>query len=755
MMRKLRDENSPSIPAPLPPERKSAPEENEMGFDPRWLIDAFSRHYGIGFLIFISVFSLGIAVSFLEKPKYSSQVKIKIEEKRQVFNEEEFMNFDNVTFEFYRTQIQMVKSRQLIRQVIQDIGIELENDLSSTESRFPFSKAQPSLASRDANRDATETAIFSKSGMPLSTLIDNYIKRLTVTPDAQSPQIIFLSFVAKNPELAAKTINMHGQKYIELSRNANSNFTDKYISGLEKQLESLNTEIKENENKILEFKKEKGFFQLQGVSSYDPVQDIDDRLSRIRSQLAQASEELKKSETTYKSLFRDEKVGNFLYINQEILTSPALLTLQEQQTKLRQEWMEVKGKYLENHPRYQKVKNQLNEADLLIQEEKYNLMERAKNDYEKVKTRHDTLLNDEQNLIREKYQRDAEWSILQDLNRNKEQLIEKKTSVVKDHQNAKGSLETQRKTDNRTFEVVDPGEIPLNPSNIHRLRSLILSFIAALFAMFTAIVLIEFSDHTIRSVEQLEQITGISVMGSIPSFLPGDCQNVPGRVNFLKSSAATEAFIALRTRLLFSDMISGIQTLSVTSALPEEGKSILIVNLASSLAIMGKRTIIVDCDLRKPKLHTFFGEYYKPGICDIISKSEIVDDVLIETDIPNLYFIPAGELTDAPSELLTAMAFREILEQLKREFHYIFIDSPPVLFSSDASIIALHIDGTLLVVRHGKAEEEDVVQAIENITQVGGHISALVLNGIPQRERKNYAPYGNTVFEKKTGQAVS
>ncbi|MBI1387552.1 MAG: polysaccharide biosynthesis tyrosine autokinase [bacterium] len=730
--------------APQPPSRPfeaEGAEDSDFVFDLEWFQETFYRHWRKGMAIFVCVMILGFGAFLMEPPQYNAQVKLKIEEKRQVFNFEEFLNFEKVTPDFYSTQTRLIQSRNLIRQVIDDLGLARVPELADPSS-IPFAYLFTSNEESGFPAAATAAAPLATNSVMTSKLIDRYQERLTVTPDRQTQQIVYLNYTSSSPELAARVANRHAQAYIEFSQKNNQIFTDDYIEGLDRQLQDLDQQIRTLDEKILDFKKEHGFFQLQGVSSYDPIQDIDDRLSRIREQLSEAGNQLTIARAAFDAMFLPGESGNYAAVNEDALTSLALTSLRERRTQTLQEWAEVKERYLERHPRYVQLQNEIQVIEQAIDDEVFSLVEQRRMDLEKAQTRHDDLQKQEQDLIQEKYKRDAQWSELQDLMRTRDQWIEQKTSVVSDLQKARGSLETQKETPNRIFQIVDPAEVPFRAVNRSWIRMILLTLVAAFGGALAGVLLIEFQDRTIRTPQQIEHATGISVLGSIPRFQPNDASVMDGRIDPESLSPAAEAFIALRTRFLFSDMIRRARSILITSAAPGEGKSTVSVNLASCVALLGKRVALVDCDLRKPSLLRFFGEHDAPGLTDVINGAETLEQVLFEADIPGLFLLPAGRSNALPSDILTSAAFAELIERLKEDFDYVFADSAPVLATPDPAILSAQFESTLLVVRSGKIVRDDLLTAIDHIQRSGGSIFASVLNGVPPTERRAYARYG-------------
>lgn len=215
-------------------------------------------------------------------------------------------------------------------------------------------------------------------------------------------------------------------------------------------------------------------------------------------------------------------------------------------------------------------------------------------------------------------------------------------------------------------------------------------------------------------------------------------------------SAAAEAYRLLRTNVQFGDVAQPLRSLVVTSARPDEGKSSVIANLAVVFAQMDQRVILVDADLRRPTLHQFFGVPNEGGLSSYILKAGGFRDnltpngngksgysgsnlPLIQTNVPNLRLMTAGQPPSNPAEILGSATMRELIEGLKQESDIVLFDVPPVLSVTDASILAPRVDGVILVFRAGRTKRDDSQQAKAQLQKVHAHILGAVLSDVKVR----------------------
>jgi len=244
-------------------------------------------------------------------------------------------------------------------------------------------------------------------------------------------------------------------------------------------------------------------------------------------------------------------------------------------------------------------------------------------------------------------------------------------------------------------------------------------------------------DNTVKSEEILKEVAGTSVVGYIPyeKMLQGD-----HAISFdTDSSPAAEAFRKLRTNLQFLDVDNPPKMIVVTSPSPSEGKTTTSINAALALAEAGYNVVLVDGDLRRPRLAKYLDVVGSVGFSTALSGAAPVNDVLQQTKYPRLTILAAGAIPPNPSELLSSMSAKRILSELRSQFDYVLIDSAPLLAVTDGAILAAEADGALIAVRAGKTKREQLSHAIGMLNDVGTNILGAVLTMVPIRGSGAYS----------------
>ena len=204
-----------------------------------------------------------------------------------------------------------------------------------------------------------------------------------------------------------------------------------------------------------------------------------------------------------------------------------------------------------------------------------------------------------------------------------------------------------------------------------------------------------------------------------------------------KKSPISEAYRAIRTNLQFACTGKLIKMISFTSATPSEGKSTTVSNLAVVMAQIGKRILLIDCDMRKPVQHKLFGLSNR-GLSNCIATGISLDDVIQKNVIDNLDILPSGPVPPNPSEILCSDKMGEILKTVAAEYDYILLDTPPVLLVTDTVVIAAKVDGVVVLISSGEVSVDDARSAKTRLIQGGANILGVILNKVPIRHRYGY-----------------
>ena len=257
--------------------------------------------------------------------------------------------------------------------------------------------------------------------------------------------------------------------------------------------------------------------------------------------------------------------------------------------------------------------------------------------------------------------------------------------------------------------------------------------------------LLEMADKRFRSPEEITERLGVPVIGHIPYFKPdkGDTASaIDGSlcVYHRPKSNLAEAYRGIRTALYFSTRGEGHKVIQVSSPNPGDGKSTMAANLAVAIAQSGKRTMIVESDFRRPRVHKLFGLERDIGVTSVIAGEAELSDAIQETGIENLYSLSCGPKPSNPSELLSSPRYGELIDLLREKFDYVIIDTPPLMAVTDPAVVATRVDGILLTIRISKRSQQDCVRSAELLASLGANQLGVIVNGVDARDK--YGGYG-------------
>jgi len=285
-----------------------------------------------------------------------------------------------------------------------------------------------------------------------------------------------------------------------------------------------------------------------------------------------------------------------------------------------------------------------------------------------------------------------------------------------------------------TVIVVEPAALPKEPVSPRTLLNTALAGTVGAMLAVGVVFLIEYLDDTIKTPDDAQRELALPTLGTIPRI---------ARVKSLRDSLVTfkhprspvsEAYRVLRTNVQFSTVGNPASALLVTSAAPLEGKSTTAANLGVVMAQAGKKVVLVDCDLRRPALHGMFDLRRAAGLTDLLVDEGLhLEEVLLQTSVDGLRLLPSGTLPPNPAELLGSEGMKRLLARLEEEADVVILDTPPALAVADASILASHSPGVLLVVGAGKTRSEACRQGKEALAKAGGRLLGVVLNKVVPR----------------------
>ena len=544
---------------------------------------------------------------------------------------------------------------------------------------------------------------------------------LSATP-REDTQLVEIRVEHTSPRAAAVLANLTAQVYYETNldfrRNA-ARDTQKWIKGQEGQYEA---QLNEATAELLAFNEEHALVDIQGS-----LDETSARLLALQSALADANTRrvmMGGSLSEHDRLLSQGRTDVLAGMFDDV----ALRAISQKYAELQAEAAEVRGRYGDKHPEVRQATANLEEIKQLLGVEVLRLIKAERTDYQALR-RQEQRLTDEV----------AEVKLLllerQKLVKQYERLARAEDdarSLVTSLETRGAEVDLQAQTQLSDVRIVDEATPPTRPSRPNLPLNLAMAFIVSLCGGLALAVTRYQGKDSLLTVADVERRTGLAVIGSIPT-IPDD---VPEAVRPLypmdhPHSLPAESYRSLRTMLQVRAGTSHRVTLLVTSGVPGEGKTTVATGLASSFARLGQRTLLIDADVRRPRVHEVFGGKVEQGLCDVLDQRVDPLHLVRKTPQKNLFYLSAGSTTEDGAELLYSPVFQQMLARIHEAFPYVILDTSPVGLIGDALALSSHVDGAVVVIRRDLAPARMAQDAVTQLEGGGTKVLGAVFNGVP------------------------
>ncbi|MFZ2087365.1 MAG: polysaccharide biosynthesis tyrosine autokinase [Desulfobaccales bacterium] len=593
-----------------------------------------------------------------------------------------------------------------------------------------------------------------------SEMIDLFLSRLVVSP-VKDTYLVEVAYKAQDRTLAKKVTDTLAQEYMQLVIDSRAQSFSLVKEWLRKQLQQMADKVQGSQRKLFEFGQKHDFFALE-----DKDNVIIQKYIELGSLVTKAQSERLAKEALHRQIKEHGPDAP------PVTNNPLIMNLRQELVAQTAKVSGIDRTFLPGHPQMQVEQAKLRELRGRLAGEVQRLQKTIKADYEAaVKA---------ENLLTQTFQ--EQKGLLGRLQDNLVDFQILKRDAQTTEKLYKALLERMGETTVAstmvagTVGVIDPTEAPFDPYLPKPLLFVGLSSVLGLFLGVGMAFLAEYMDNSIKTTEDVERVLQIPSLGVVPLCFNG-CSpvknkhlpaSIQGLLSWMKRhhgqelpvrdldmmmlkhprSPMSEAIRHLRTSLMLSVSGGPPEAIVVTSPHPAEGKSTISVNLAIALAQDGRRVVIMDCDLRRPRLHQVFRMENTLGLTSYLTGNVPLGEIVKATGVDNLFFISAGPVPPNPAELLNSQAYKQLLQRLRGDFNHIIIDTPPTLGFADARVVALQADGVLLVAKHQSTSREAGRLARQYFTQVNARMLGMVLNQIDTREVGRQNLYNQKYYDK-------
>lgn len=627
--------------------------------------------------------------------------------------------------EFFNTEFAVIRGGETAAKVVDKLGLARDASFVGTLAGTP---------------EARTVAIGRVRGM---VSVDQ-------VPDSDLAEI---SVTSTDPSLAALLSDAVADAYITLNLDRRIRATTDAVNWLADQSKSMGTEVVGSEDKLLEFKKANIL-----VTPRDEGKSIaEQRLIEFSSALNAASlqrieiearrrvvADFLKPDTDTLAVSEDAVIGNTL-----------IQSLKAEWVTASKDMEALKSRYGPEHPAYKEAAARVKFLRENIDREVRNVLDSIDIEWKRAKEKEESVkraLDEATHVALETAEKEAVYERLKRESATSEKMYE--LLVNRHKETLLSALLTSSNV--RVHERATVPTAPVYPKvSVNMLLSIVIGLLGGILLAFGAAQL----DNTIKNHEEIEQRFGLDFLGLIPEVedeaikkqvaangkargrgKPGHSRDVDLYVWNHPKSTVAESCRTIRTNLLFKSAERGLRRILVTSAGPEEGKTVSAIYLATTLAAGGGRTLLIDTDMRRPRLHRMLDSGNDVGLSSVILGEVSIEEAVVETAVPGLYLLRCGPLPPNPADIFGSGRFRAIVDDLGTRFDRLVFDSPPVIAVSDPLILSALVDGVVLVARAGVTTRDLLETGLKRLRSVRANIFGCVLNAVDV-SRKAYGYY--------------
>jgi capsular exopolysaccharide synthesis family protein len=683
----------------------------------------------------------GLLLSLPQTPIYQARASVEIQgiNENFMYTREVDPNFTpTLAADYLQTQVKILQSESLLERVVAKLRLEERPEFAYEPTRVSAWRQALGLP---------PPSPLSARERALATATRNL--KVRVSPQTRLVEILVDS---TDPRLASDFANVLANEFIDQNLETRWGATQRTGEWLKRQLDDLKIKLEKSEEQLQNYARTSG---LMFTAEKENV--AEERLRQLQEELSRAQGDRVAKQSQYEMATSSPPESL-----PDVLNDASLRDYQGKITDLKRQLAELRTSLTPAHYKVKRVQAQIAELETALEKERGNILKRIRNEYESAQRRETLLANGyaaQAKLVSEQAAKVIHYNILKrevDTNR---QLYDSMLQKVKEA----GIASAMRATNIR---VVDSAKPPTRPYKPNHTRNAMFGLLAGIFLGVVFVFVRESADRTLKAPGDAMSYLNVPELGVIPSTrtephkLPSGRREVlltvrrprrkdkpaegnaaepaQGGVELVtwqrKPSLLAESFRATLTSILFSGQNGNYpRVLVLTSPGPEDGKTTMVSNLGLALAEINRKVLLLDADLRKPRLHDIFEVPNDSGLSDLLRSSEPIEGCPLEllareTKVPGLYVLPSGSKTHAISNLLYSARTAELMRRLRREFDAVLIDTPPMLHIADARVLGRLADAVVLVLRAGLTTRDGAVAAKQRFAEDGTPVLGTVLN---------------------------
>jgi len=689
------------------------------------------RHRRLIFGTVVLLTALAIVLVYQITPRYRSQTLVMINPpKIKVANIASVISGTPHDQDTINSEIAIINSRKLANRVTKKLNLHLDPEFSP-KSRSDLSLVTwirsltgrapaPKLSPKDQEEHARQRAV------------DSLQRALSVRPISRS-RVIQIGISSIDPKKAGLIANTVADLYLTEQLEAKFEATRRASRWLRDRLRQLRGVVERSEQEVEVYRKIHGLIKGKDdlTVAAGQITELSNRLVAARAKRAEVEARLMQIERLVKSRGGVESAA-------EVLSSTLIQRLRERESTVIGKLAELAAEYGPKHPKMIAVRAELADLRLKIRAEVKKIVLRVRGEVSVALAREGSLARSLKQLearVAVLNAKSVKLRALQREARANRVLLETVLSRFKE-------TSAQQGIQSADARIISAAIVPTLPYYPNKMMVIGAVFFGSICLGFILAVLIEHLDAGFRSAEQVESASGVAALGLVPE-IAGKRHFDGGRLRkYLREhpmSAYAESIRNIHIGLALSGVDDQPKTVLVTSAKPEEGKSTIAFSLAQIAVDMGKKAILVDCDLRRPVQQDIAGIERSPGLVELLAGQATLKNVVVSDPDSGLDILPAGEGAPNPADLLASKQMKQTLVRLREKYDLVVIDSPPVMAVSDSKILGPLVDRSLVVVRWAKTRRETAIHAARQVVDSGSTLAGVILSRV---NVKRHAEYG-------------
>jgi succinoglycan biosynthesis transport protein ExoP len=661
--------------------------------------------------------------TFTVTPTFEATTRLLIEsDNPNVVNFAEVIDEQGTKADYYQTQYNILQSRGLARKTLEQLKLWDNEHFKDAASGGWF-------GSNDA---PTGEAAAAGETLEQSRAIDRFLEGLTVTPIRNS-RLVDVKYRLSDAELAARLVNSVAKNYIEQNLEYKFLASKEASDWLGERLAEQRRQVETAEAALQRYRE-----QNDAISVADRENIVVQKLADLNAAVTRAKTERFQKEALYKQLQALAKDGSPLDSFPAILTNSYIQQQKAELSQLQTQYAQLSDKLGDKHPDIIKVRSAIDLVEKRLSGEIAKVVESVRSEYQAALAQENSLvgaLNQQKGVAMAMNRKAIDYGVLERDVEGSRQMYQSLMQRAKET-----GVSSELKTSN--IRIVDAAERPNTPVSPRRALNFTLAILGGAVLAFGLAFFFEYVDSRIKSPDEIRAHLGLPSLGMIPVVDPKVGKGLEPLISNGVPPNFAEAFRALRTNVLFSSAAEGARHLVITSTGPGEGKTMVAANLAIGLAQAGQRVLLIDADMRRPRVHEVFRQKQEPGLSNLMVGHTVPSACIRKSNVQGLWLLTGGRIPPNPAELLGSRRFKDFVHSLSDHFDSVIIDSPPAMAVTDAAIAASIATGVIFVVGSEMTSRHAARTALQQLQNGRCPFLGVVLNRVDlERNAYYYSHY--------------